>query len=95
MPFIDKKEFFTVCKSNEYYCNKITELCHVHDSKAFFNETQMMVAFSILLLDDILLEFCFFQVRFLVSFLWWKSSLKNNFVTSSRCKNLQKVLNYF
>jgi hypothetical protein len=45
MPFIDKKELFTVCKSNENYSNKITELCHVHDPKAFFNETQMMVAF--------------------------------------------------
>jgi hypothetical protein len=52
MPFIDKKEFFTVCKSNEYYSNKITELCHVHDPKVLFNETQMMVAFSILLLDE-------------------------------------------
>jgi hypothetical protein len=45
MPFIDKKEFFTVCKSNEYYSNKITELCHLHDSKALFNETQIIVAF--------------------------------------------------
>jgi hypothetical protein len=52
MPFIDKKEFFTVCESNENYSNKITELCHVHDSKALFNETQMMVAFFISLFDE-------------------------------------------
>jgi hypothetical protein len=76
-PFIDKKEFFTVCKSNENYSNKITELCHVHDSKALFNETQMMVAFLFYCLMNFSLGiFVAFQVRFLVSFLIVEISIK-------------------